>query len=143
MHPKEIYAPKGFKDGDTVVLIRFPHGGKFEIPELTVNNKMLKARKLLGDADNVIGIHHEVAKHLSGADFDGDTVLVIPNRRGRISHESPLDDLKKFDHINQYPKYPGMKIMSKEQTQTEMGKISNLITDMSIKGAQMMRLLEQ
>lgn len=50
----EIYAPN-YNNGEKVVLIRYPHGGIFEIPELTVNNKNPHARKILGsditDAD--------------------------------------------------------------------------------------------
>lgn len=130
----QVYAP-GFENGDRVVLVRHPHGGTFEIPELTVNNRHPESRKLLGDARNAIGINHVVANQLSGADFDGDTVLVIPNRGGRVTTSRPLDALKDFDPRSAYPGYPGMKIMTKKQTQTEMGKISNLITDMTIKGA--------
>ena len=68
------------ENGERVVLIRHPHGGTFEIPELTVNNKNPDARKIVGTikSQDAIGIHHKVAEHLSGADFDGDTVLVIP-----------------------------------------------------------------
>lgn len=43
----EVYAPN-FKDGETVALIRYPHGGTFEIPILTVNNKQKEARNVLG-----------------------------------------------------------------------------------------------
>ena len=128
----QIYAPS-FNNGDRVVLIRHPHGGTFEIPELTVNNNHADSRKLLGDSKVAIGINHEVAKHLSGADFDGDTVLVIPNRQGKIKVTRPLEELKNFDPRASYPAYEGMKPM--RNTQTEMGKISNLITDMSIAGA--------
>jgi predicted transcriptional regulator len=128
----QVYAP-GFNNGETVVLIRHPHGGTFEIPQLTVNNKHSDSRKLLGDAKTAIGINHEVAQHLSGADFDGDTVLVIPNKSGRIKISAPLESLKGFDPVAAYPGYPGMKVMG--NTQTAMGSISNLITDMSIKGA--------
>lgn len=35
----EVYAP-GYKDGQKLALIRYPHGGTFEIPILTVNNKI-------------------------------------------------------------------------------------------------------
>lgn len=129
----QVYAP-GYLNGERVVLIRHPHGGKFEIPELIVNNKNAEGRKLLGDEPrDAIGIHHNVAKQLSGADFDGDTVLVIPNRSGRVAREGALADLKDFDPKSSYPGYPGMKTM--RNTQTEMGKISNLITDMSIREA--------
>lgn len=131
----EIYAPN-YKDGERVVLIRFPHGGIFEIPELTVNNRNLTARRALGNAKAAVGINPKVANQLSGADFDGDTVLVIPQRRGtktEIKTEAPLRGLKDFDPKISYPKYEGMKVMT--DTQGEMGKISNLITDMTIKNA--------
>lgn len=128
----EVYAPN-YRNGETVVLIRYPHGGKFEIPELKVNNRHSESKNLLGNAVDAIGINHKVAERLSGADFDGDTVLVIPNKSGRISVEKALSELKNFDPQSSYPGYPGMKKMT--NTQTEMGKISNLITDMTIRGA--------
>ena len=130
--PNQIYA-QGFTNGERVVLIRHPHGGTFEIPELTVNNRHAESKKLLGGSKDAIGIHHEVAKRLSGADFDGDTVLVIPNPTGKIKTTPALESLKDFDPRAAYPAYEGMKPM--RNTQTEMGKISNLITDMTIKGA--------
>ena len=74
----EVYAPN-YRNGEQVVLIRHPHGGKFEIPNLTVNNRHADSKKLLGNARDAIGINPKVAERLSGADFDGDTVLVIPN----------------------------------------------------------------
>jgi transposase len=132
--PTQVYAP-GFRNGERVVLIRHPHAGPFEIPELTVNNRNSEAKRLLGDGTTAIGIHHEVAKKLSGADFDGDTVLVIPNNHGRVKVSRSLEDLKNFDPRASYPGHEGMKTMSKDQRQLEMGKISNLITDMSIRGA--------
>jgi hypothetical protein len=134
---KEVYAPN-YKNGESVVLIRFPHGGIFEIPQLKVNNKNQEARKLLGNAPDAIGINSKVAEILSGADFDGDTVLVIPNNQGKISTREPLAGLKDFDPQRAYPGYPGMKKMS--NTQTEMGKISNLITDMTLQGAPLSEL---
>lgn len=131
----EVYAP-GYQNGERVVLIRHPHGGTFEIPELVVNNKNPEARKLLGtDAPDVVGINHKVAQQLSGADFDGDAVLVIPNNSGKIKTTKPLDDLKDFDPIRQYPAYPGMKPIAPSTKQTQMGVVSNLITDMTIQGA--------
>lgn len=130
----EIYAPN-FRNGERVVLIRYPHGGKFEIPELTVNNRNKEGRKFLGDAKDAVGINSKVAERLSGADFDGDTVLVIPNNRGEIKTRDALKGLKDFDPKEAYPGYEGMKPMTKKQKQTEMGKVSNLITDMTIKGA--------
>lgn len=132
LKPTEIYAPN-FKPGERVVLIRYPHGGTFEIPELTVNNKHPEAKSLLGGARDAVGIHSSVAERLSGADFDGDTVLVIPNNSGRIKTTPALEGLKGFNARTAYPEYPGMSKM--KNTQMEMGKISNLVTDMTIRGA--------
>lgn len=135
MPPGQIYAPN-FREGERVALIRYPHGGTFEIPELTVNNSNAQAKKLIGnEAKFAVGINHEVAKRLSGADFDGDTVLVIPNNNRQIKGTPALDGLKDFDPIRSYPGYEGMQVMTPKRTQQEMGKISNLITDMTIQGA--------
>lgn len=128
----EVYAPN-YANGTNVVLIRHPHGGPFEIPRLVVNNRNAEGRKLLGNSRDAIGIHHSVAKRLSGADFDGDTVLVIPDNTRRIIDKPALKDLENFDPQSAYKGYPGMKRMT--NTQTEMGKISNLITDMSLRQA--------
>ena len=131
----EIYAPN-FKDGERVALVRYPHGGTFEIPELTVNNRHPDAVKLLGKtAKDAVGINSKVAERLSGADFDGDTVLVIPNNQGKVKSSPALAGLKDFDPKNQYKAYEGMPKMSSKQKQQEMGNVSNLITDMTIKGA--------
>jgi hypothetical protein len=134
LSPTQVYAPN-YKNGESVVLVRFPHGGTFEIPELTVNNRNPEGRKLLRDAKDAIGIHHTVAERLSGADFDGDTVIVIPNQPKKVRSSRALEGLKDFDPIAAYPKYPGMKVMTKAQKGHEMGVVSNLITDMTIKGA--------
>lgn len=134
MRETEIYAPN-YKNGEKVVLVRFPHGGIFEIPELTVNNRHPEAKKLLGNAPDAIGIHSKVAERLSGADFDGDTVLVIPNNQRKVKTAPALEGLKGFDPQTRYPGYEGMPVMSPKTKQVEMGKISNLITDMDIKGA--------
>jgi hypothetical protein len=131
----EIYAPN-YDNGDRVVLIRYPHGGKFEIPELVVNNRNREAQSILGkQPKDAVGIHHEVAKKLSGADFDGDTVLVIPNNKGHVKTEPSLTALKNFDPQRAYPGYEGMKKMSAHTKGVQMGLVSNLITDMTIKGA--------
>jgi hypothetical protein len=90
----EIYAPS-FNDGERVALIRFPHAGRFEIPELTVNNRNKEARDLFGvgksgrHARDAVGIHPKVAERLSGADFDGDAVVVIPNNQRVNQERSP------------------------------------------------------
>lgn len=134
MRDTEIYAPT-FKNGERVALVRYPHGGTFEIPELTVNNRQKDAKKLLGNAVDAVGINSKVAERLSGADFDGDSVVVIPNNSGKIKSTPALEGLKGFDPKRQYPAYDGMKPMTSRQTQLEMGNVSNLITDMTIKGA--------
>ena len=153
----ECYAPN-FRNGEKVALIRFPHGGTFEIPILTVNNKHAESKKVMGSNPlDAIGINSTVAGRLSGADFDGDTVMVIPTgRKINITSTKPLAGLVDFDPKDAYgttkkenPKYTGKKGQEKylyynaygdpikvmRNTQNEMGRISNLITDMTIKGA--------
>ena len=135
---KEVYAPT-YKDGEKLALIRYPHGGTFEIPIVTVNNKQPEGIKKLGkDCKDVVGINANVAERLSGADFDGDTVMVIPtNNRVKITNREPLQGLVGFDPKIEYGgKAPGtFKQMEKGSVQMEMGKISNLITDMTLKNA--------
>lgn len=133
----EVYAPY-LNDGEEVVLIRYPHGGTFEIPRLTVNNKNKSAKSILGNVTDAIGINSKVAEQLSGADFDGDTVVVIPvNSKVQVKTSKRLDGLKDFDPKTQYSTEgkKGVKLLTKAQTQKEMGIVSNLITDMTLKGA--------
>lgn len=131
----QIYAP-GFRDGERVALIRYPHGGTFEIPELVVNNRHPESVRIFGkDPKDAVGISPKVAERLSGADFDGDTVLVIPNNNNRIQTSPALRQLKGFDPRSAYPAYEGMPKLSETRKQREMGDVSNLITDMTIKGA--------
>lgn len=127
----EVYAPQ-YKNGERVALVRHPHGGIFEIPELTVNNKNPDGRRLLGNAIDAIGITAKVAERLSGADFDGDTVLVIPNNNKRVKNSPALQQLKDFDSKS-YKLPEGVDFHGNKQQL--MGDISNLITDMTIKGA--------
>jgi hypothetical protein len=134
MKQNEIYAPN-YRDGETVALVRYPHGGIFEIPELTVNNRHPEAKKLLGNAKDAVGIHSKVAERLSGADFDGDAVLVIPNNHKTIKTAPALAGLRGFDPQASYPAYSGMARMTPRAKQLEMGVVSNLITDMTIRGA--------
>ncbi len=131
---KEVYAP-GYVNGTQLVLIRHPHGGIFEIPEVIVNNKNAEGKRILGDSTDVIGMHPKVAQKLSGADFDGDTVIAIPNAAGHIQTAPSIKGLADFDTKLAYPHFEGMKVLDKRKTQIEMGKISNLITDMTIRGA--------
>lgn len=131
----EIYAPN-FRDGERVALVRYPHGGTFEIPELTVNNRNPDAKKLLGQAKDAVGINHRVAERLSGADFDGDSVVVIPNNSGKVKSSPALKGLKDFDpQVYKIPKGSNIPVMTSSQKAMEMGKVSNLITDMTIRGA--------
>lgn len=133
--PGEIYAPT-YNNGETVALVRFPHGGTFEIPELQVNNRHPESRRTLKDTTDAIGIHPSVAARLSGADFDGDTVLVIPNGNRKVTTSPALSGLKDFDpHIYKLPDDSPIPRMTKSQKQAEMGAISNLITDMTIRNA--------
>ena len=154
----EIYAPN-YKDGEKVALVRYPHGGTFEIPILTVNNKNREGIKVISkNAKDAIGINNKVAERLSGADFDGDTAMVIPtagngkNMGVNITSTKSLKGLEGFDNKLEYGHDPhseirdengkiiaytrgGIKFKAMNNTQQEMGKISNLITDMTIKGA--------
>lgn len=133
----EVYAPN-YENGTKLALIRYPHGGTFEIPILTVNNKHAMAKKILGtDSIDAVGINSKVAERLSGADFDGDTVMCIPTHdkagKVKITSTPPLKGLEGFDPKTAYPERPGMKYM--KNTGTQMGIVSNLITDMTLKGA--------
>ena len=132
----EVYAPN-YKDGEQVALIRYPHGGTFEIPILTVRNKNAEGKRVIGtDALDAVGINKKVADRLSGADFDGDTVMVIPTGGSvKIKSTNPLEGLKDFDAKFEYGGKPEGTYQKMRNTQTEMGKISNLITDMTLKGA--------
>lgn len=136
MKEDQVYAPT-YKNGEQVALIRYPHGGIFEIPVLTVNNRNQKARSVLDPTiKDAIGIHPKVAQQLSGADFDGDQVVVIPlSDKVRINHSKPLEGLIDFDPKTAYPYVEGMRVMSKKEKQKQMGVVSNLITDMTLKGA--------
>lgn len=132
----EVYAPN-FRNGESVVLIRYPHGGTFEIPQLKVNNQNKEGKHILGNAKDAIGINHTVAERLSGADFDGDTVIVIPTDGKKIKTSSPLNGLKNFDAKEKYT-YPDPDYPPKIKDRTKgklMGSVTNLINDMTIKGA--------
>lgn len=135
MKDDEVYAPN-YKNGEKVALIRYPHGGTFEIPILTVNNKQSTAKRMLDNALDAIGINSKVAERLSGADFDGDTVMVIPTGgKVKVTSTPPLKGLEGFDPKLEYGGKKAGTFKPMKNTQTEMGKISNLITDMTLKGA--------
>ena len=132
----EVFAPN-FKNGETVALIRYPHGGTFEIPILKVNNKNKEAIDMIGtNPKDAICINKKNADRLSGADFDGDTTMVIPTGKNvNITSTPPLKGLVGFDNKKEYPATPNSVKMKKENVGREMGVISNLITDMTLKGA--------
>jgi hypothetical protein len=147
LKPDEVFAPN-YANGERVALIRFPHAGRFEIPVLTVNNRNRDAQDLFTQgkskeirAPDAVGIHPKVAEHLSGADFDGDHVVVIPNNRGTIKADPALEGLKNFDP--QKYKVPdekedpvnGRTTMDDRTKGDQMGRVTNLISDMTIRGA--------
>ena len=149
----EVYAPN-YDNGTKLALIRYPHGGTFEIPILTVNNKNGAAKKLLGtDIVDAVGINSKVAERLSGADFDGDTVMCIPTHdtkgKVKITSKPALQGLEGFDPKMSY-QYDEKKVDTDgtehyykngrefkvmKNTGTQMGIVSNLITDMTLAGA--------
>lgn len=135
----EAYCPT-YENGTKLALIRYPHAGTFEIPIVTVNNKNVHGKRNLGAIQDAIGINAKVAERLSGADFDGDTVMAIPvTDKVNIKSTPALKDLKDFDPKTAYavpednPNH--VRLMKKEEKQKEMGIISNLITDMTLRGA--------
>lgn len=150
----EVYAP-GYEPGTKLALVRYPHGGTFEIPILTVTDKNQTAKRLIGsESIDAIGINKSNADRLSGADFDGDTVMCIPthDRSGKVKITS-TPKLKGLEGFDPKDKYGGeahdgpdgkkhyyqngqeYRLMTKRGTQTQMGIISNLITDMTLAGA--------
>ena len=135
----EAYCPT-YENGTQLALIRYPHAGTFEIPIVTVNNKNASGKSNLGNVKDAIGISSKVAERLSGADFDGDTVMAIPmSDKVRINSTDPLPGLKNFDPKTSYAVPEGnpnnVRLMKKDEKQKEMGIISNLITDMTLRGA--------
>lgn len=143
----EVYAPN-YDDGQTLALVRFPHTGPFETPIVKVNNRNKEANGFMKDALDAVGVNPKTASILSGADFDGDTVICIPmtrknsqgefektvNIKGIGNGQEKLPGLEGFNPQKAYPYKEGMKVMDTKTKGREMGVVSNLITDMSIKG---------
>lgn len=166
----ECYAP-GLPNGTTVALVRFPHAGRWEIPILQVNNNNKEAKSILGDSGDAIAINHHNHGVLSGADSDGDTVVVIPMTRKNSSGEfEKIVDIRNMPPLNGYlvnqdgskttiklsdfdptgaystsnPRFSSMKDKDGNPTYAyfkntrakgkEMGKTTNLIMDMQLKG---------
>lgn len=135
----EAYCPT-YENGTRLALIRYPHAGTFETPIVTVNNKNVSGKRNLGAIQDAIGINAKVAERLSGADFDGDTVMAIPvTDKVNIKSTRALKALEGFDPKTAYAVPEGnpnnVRLMKKEEKQREMGVISNLITDMTLRGA--------
>lgn len=146
----EVYAPN-YANGTTVALVRFPHTGPFEIPVCTVNNRNKEGIKQIGkNAKDGICVSSNTASKLSGADFDGDTCIVIPMTRKNsqggfdkvvdIKSSDSLPGLKNFNPTAAYgeKKFQGVKYkkMTAKEKGREMGVVSNLITDMYAKGCE-------
>ena len=146
----EVYAPN-YPNGTMVALVRFPHTGPFEIPVATVNNNDKESRNQIGkNAKDAICVTNATANKLSGADFDGDTCIVIPmtrkNAEGgfdkivQIKAMDSLPGLKDFNPTAAYgeKRYPNTKYhkMTAQEKGIEMGVVSNLITDMYAKGCE-------
>lgn len=135
LKPGECYCPM-YKDGEKLALIRFPHQSISEIPMVTVNNSNREGKKVMtNQAVDAIGLNPKDAHRLSGADFDGDTVVCIPNKKGFIKNAPEFKGLEGYEPKDQWPGYPGMKPISHQLAQTKMGIVTNLITDMSLMGA--------
>lgn len=135
----EAYCPT-YENGTRLALIRYPHAGTFEIPIVTVNNKNVSGKRNLGAIQDAIGINAKVAERLSGADFDGDMVMAIHvTDKVNIKSTRALKALEGFDPKTAYAVPEGnpnnVRLMKKEEKQREMGVISNLITDMTLRGA--------
>lgn len=143
----EIYAPT-YKDGEELILVRFPHAGTFEIPTVHVNNRNKEGKKILGNNQDAVGINAHVAARLSGADFDGDTVMVIPTAGQKLKTSDPLPGLRNFS-TDQY-RFPDDNHPEVGKSRAdggdgfnkgkEMGIISNLITDMTLRNASLPEL---
>ena len=134
----EIYAP-AYKQGEQVALIRYPHGGTFEIPKLTVNNYS-HAKTKYGDIKDAVVINPKTASILSGADFDGDTVTVIPlagtgiKTRKETKLTPDLASIRDFDP-KRYKLPDNAPRLTAKQKGRLMGEVTNLITDMQVQGA--------
>ena len=127
----ECYS-NNYRDGEQLVLVRYPHAGTFEIPVVTNNLRNKEAKSVLGNGLDAIGVTPSTAEKLSGADFDGDTVIALPYNPKLIKVTKSLET---FNPSKAYPKYEGMPVITAKVKQQEMGKVSNLITDMNVQGA--------
>lgn len=139
----EVYAPQ-YENGEELILIRHPHEGVFQIPRVIVNNENQEGIDRLGKSpQHAIGITPDTAKQMSGADYDGDTVIAIPTKNIAFHTENAIPELLNFNPTETYHRMPddptctgksrdGL-VGDKFNKGLEMGKISNLITDMTIR----------
>ena len=131
----EVYCPD-YENGERVALFRFPHAGTFEIADCVVNNNNEEAKAILGTHPaHAIGVTTATTNKLSGADFDGDTALVIPLVGQNIKISEALEGLKNFDPKEQYRKSPDQPKTGEKDGFVKgrmMGDVTNLITDMTM-----------
>ena len=145
----QCYCPT-LKQGEKVALVRYPHAGTFEIPILTNNKRNEECKNVIGTTStDAICINSTSAEKLSGADFDGDTVTMIPLRGNKIVATETLKDLQNFDAKKLYqltpeqiaanPNYAGKyefhnkpTTISARNKGIQMGVVTNLITDISL-----------
>lgn len=146
LKPGECYCP-AYKDGEKLALIRYPHQSVSEIPMVTVNNSNKEGKKVItNEAITAIGLNPKDAARMSGADFDGDTVVCIPNKKGYIHNVPEFKGLQGFEPKEVWPGYPGMKRIAHQTQQVQMGVVTNLITDMTLQNAredEMVRAIKQ
>lgn len=122
-----------YPNGTVIYAVRYPHGGTFETAELVVNNNNPEGRKLMGGAVDGIGVTPATRQRLSGADCDGDTVITFPRSAGVILKTGKLPKaMENFDpDVYKLPKEAPK--MNEKYKNIQMGIVSNLITDMTIK----------
>lgn len=143
LRPDECYCPE-YPDGTVLACIRFPHANVCEIPVLRVNNKNEEGRRKMGQSKGGIGIHPDAAKQASGADFDGDNFVCIPDRDGTIKVGKPIRDLIDFEPKEVFKK-PDSAVPTGHgdgfKKGMRMGLASNLITDMTLGGASLPEII--
>lgn len=137
----EIYAPN-FRDGEEVILVRYPHAATYEIPRLRVNNHNQEGIKMMGTSPiDAVGINSHTAEILSGADFDGDSVVVIPTKGINVKVSKRPKELEGYEPKEIYKMTDEeialnpSKWLKGKNKQKQMGQVTNLITDMTVQGA--------
>ena len=141
LEPNEIYAPM-YEEGSKVVSIRYPHQGLIEVVEYTVTHKNKEAKSFMLNAKDAVGIHPNAAKQMSGADYDGDSVVIIPtvSADGKVINDirkdKAIQELMDFDP-NSFERKEGdtFKRISKSYQNRMMGVATNLLQDMKTIGA--------